>query len=121
MSESQYLSIIRIWAAMAWADGVIADAEAVAMKRLIEAAELSGQERTTALGWLETKVELETGGVGELGDSARLGVYRAAARLAAVDLEVADEERALLGRLRELLNIDEDTAKKIEADIPGHN
>ena len=121
MSNSQYLSVIRIWAALAWADGVIAEAESEALKKLINIADLSEEERQEALGWLDEKVELDISDVGELGDEARLGIYRAAARLAAVDLDVADEERALLQRLREALDIDESVAEEIEEAIPGYN
>ncbi len=119
MGESQYLSVIRIWAAVAWADGVIADAEAAAMKRLVEGADLTADERETALGWLETKVELDTANVEGLSEEARHGIYRAAARLAAVDLDVADEEKSFLDRLREGLNIDEETAKDIVKAVPA--
>ena len=119
MGESQYLSVIRIWAAVAWADGVIADAEAAAMKRLVEGADLTAEERDTALGWLENKVELDTANVSGLSEEARHGIYRAAARLAAVDLDVADEEKSFLERLREGLEIDEATAKDIVKAVPA--
>ena len=119
MAESQFLSVIRVWAALAWADDVIADAEADAMKRLISSAELTEDERTTAMGWLEEKVDLDTANIKGLKDEARRGIYRAAARLAAVDLEIAAEERTFLTRLREGLEISETDAKEIEANIPG--
>lgn len=119
MAESQYLSVIRIWAAVAWADGVIADAEAAAMKRLIKSADLTDEQRETAMGWLTEKVELDTENIADLSDEARKGIYRAAARLAAVDLDVAEEERNFLGRLREGLGLDDDTVAEIESSIPA--
>jgi len=119
MAESQYLSVIRIWAALAWADGVIADAEAAAMKRLIESADLTDEERASALGWLDDKVELDTTGIASLSEEARHGIYRAAARLAAVDLEVAEEELDFLGRLQEGLDLDDDTARELEKGVPA--
>ncbi len=118
MGESQYLSVIRIWAALAWADDKIVDAEAAAMKRLVESADLTDEERQTALSWLDTKVELDTAGIAGLSSDARQGIYRAAGRLAAVDLEIADEERAFLDRLRDGLEIDEETAKELEKGVP---
>ena len=121
MAESQFLSVIRVWAALAWADDKIADAEADAMKRLISSAELTDDERTTAMGWLDEKVDLDTANIKGLKDEARRGIYRAAARLAAVDLDIADAERTFLTRLREGLEISEDDAKEIEANIPGMN
>lgn len=121
MAESQFLSVIRVWAALAWADGVIADAEAAAMKRLIGSADLADAERATALSWLENKVELETANVSDLADEARRGIYRAAVRLAAVDLEIAAEERTFLDRLRAGLSIPDEVADEIEANVPGVN
>jgi uncharacterized membrane protein YebE (DUF533 family) len=118
MGESQYLSVIRIWAALAWADDKIVDSEAAAMKRLVESADLTDEERQTALSWLDTKVELDTAGITGLSADARQGIYRAAGRLAAVDLEIADEERVFLDRLREGLEIDEETAKELEKGVP---
>ncbi len=119
MSEnhSQFLSVIRVWAALAWADDVIADQEREAMKRLIDGANLSDTERATAFSWLESKVDLETDGVAGLSSKAKEGIYLAAARLAGVDENVADEEKVFLGRLRAGLSIDEATAKKIEDQI----
>ncbi len=119
MAESQFLSVIQVWAALAWADGKIADAEAAAIRRLIESADLEEPDRQTALSWLETPVELETEQVAALGEEARRGVYRAAARLAAVDLDVAREERSFLERLRIGLGLDNETTTAIEAVIPG--
>jgi uncharacterized membrane protein YebE (DUF533 family) len=119
MAESQYLSVIRIWAALAWADGVIADSEAAAMRRLIESADLSDAERTSALAWLEEKVELDTAAMASLSEEAKHGIYRAAARLAAVDLEVAEEELDFLGRLQEGLGLDQVTAEELEKGIPA--
>jgi len=119
MAESQYLSVIRIWAALAWADGVIADSEAAAMRRLIESADLTDVERTSALGWLEEKVDLDTESMASLSEEARHGIYRAAARLAAVDLEVAEAELHFLERLQQGLKIDQDTAAELEKGIPA--
>lgn len=119
MGESQYLSVIRIWAAVAWADGVIADAEAAAMKRLVESADLTDDERATALGWLEEEVSLDTANTEGLSEEARHGIYRAAVRLAAVDLEIADDERSFLAKLRTGLDISDDDAKELEKGVPA--
>ena len=119
MAESQYLSVIRIWAALAWSDGVIADAEAAAMRRLIESADLTDEERASALGMMQSRVDLDTATLASLSEEARQGIYRAAARLAAVDLEVAEEELHFLERLQEGLGIDDDTAEDLEKGIPA--
>ena len=119
MAETQFLSVIRIWAALAWADGVIAESEATAMKRLIAAAQLSEEEKQQALAFLATRTELDTTNMSALSDDAKKGIYRAACRLAAVDHEVAAAERIFLGRLREGLSITEAEAREIEQGVPG--
>ncbi|MEM9490210.1 MAG: DUF533 domain-containing protein [Myxococcota bacterium] len=119
-NETQFLSVIRVWAALAWADGIISEAESVAMRRLIAAADLSDEERSTALSWLDSKVELDTTNIASLTDQARRGIYRAAAQLAAVDLDVAEAEVSFLQRLRTGLKIADDVAAEIEASIPGY-
>lgn len=118
MAENQFLSVIRTWAALAWADGVVVAAEALAMRKLIESAELSAADRTTAMGFLETKVELDTTNLAALSGDARKGVYKAACRLAAVDRDLAEPERALLAKLRDGLELGA-AAAEIEASVFG--
>jgi uncharacterized membrane protein YebE (DUF533 family) len=117
-SESQFLSVIRVWAALAWADDVIADQEREAMRRLIDGADLSDDEHETALSWLENKVELDTANIKDLSERARHGIYRAAVRLASVDQDFAPEERMFLDRLRDGLDIDAKTADEIASSVP---
>lgn len=119
MAESQFLSVIRVWAAMAWADGTIADAEAQAMRRLIGAAELDDDERTHAYRFLDQRVDLDTANVEGLSEDARRGIYRAACRMAAVDRAIHEDERRLLDRLRDHLGIGSEVATDIEGGIPG--
>jgi uncharacterized membrane protein YebE (DUF533 family) len=119
MAETQFLSVIRVWAALAWADGVIAESEATAMRRLITSAQLTDEERTAANGFLDSRVDLDTTNLADLSADARKGIYRAACRLAAVDHDVAAAERIFLGRLREGLSIPDDVAKEIEQSVPG--
>jgi uncharacterized membrane protein YebE (DUF533 family) len=116
--ENQFLQVIRVWAGLAWADDVIADEEAAAMSKLIATAGLAEPEKAVALGYLESKVELETEGLEGLNENARFGIYKAAVRLAGVDKEFAPEERKFLDRLRDGLAIGQDIAQKIEADVP---
>jgi uncharacterized membrane protein YebE (DUF533 family) len=119
MADSQLLTVIRIWAAMAWADGVIAEAEASALRRLIDNARLEGEELATAQAYLDTKTDLDEAGVEEMSSDARAGIYRAACRMAALDREVAPAERALLVKLRDALGLTLDGAREIEASVPG--
>jgi hypothetical protein len=108
-----YVQVIRLWAGLVWADGVVTAREAEAMRRLIDGADLTDSERKTALGFLEQKVELGEIEVSGLAPSAREGIYRAALKLSAIDNDMADEELDFLGKLRAGLGIDEATAERI--------
>jgi tellurite resistance protein len=102
------MSVLQVWVALAWADGVIAPAEAEALRRLIAVAPVEEPERALALSWLDER---------QLGTESRQGVYQAAVRLARIDLDVASQERALLERLRDTLGIDAATAADIESRL----
>lgn len=119
MADSQLLTVIRIWAAVAWADGVIAPAEASALRRLIDNAKLEGEELARAEGYLETRTELDSDGFDDMSADSRAGIYRAACRMAALDREVAADERTLLVKLRDSLGLGLDAAREIEASVPG--
>lgn len=119
MAESPFLHVIRVWAAMAWADGKIADSEADALRRLIGVAELTDAERATADGFLTARVDLDTASLAGLSVDAKKGVYRAACRLAAVDREVVSGERAFLTKLAAGLGLAADAVTEIERSVPG--
>jgi uncharacterized membrane protein YebE (DUF533 family) len=119
MAESQILSVIRMWAAVAWADGVVSETEAESLSRLIRHADLTDDERAGAREFLATQTELPETYLTHLTPDARRGVYRAACRMAVVDHVFTVTERALLDRLRNLLGLPVDTAQEIEADVPG--
>jgi uncharacterized membrane protein YebE (DUF533 family) len=119
MAESQILSVIRMWAAVAWADGVMSETEAESLGRLIRHADLTDDERAGARELLTARTELPETYLTNLTPDARRGVYRAACRLAVVDHVFSVTERALLDRLRNLLGIALDLAQQIEAEVPG--
>ena len=119
MAESQVLTVIRMWAAVAWADGVLAEAEAEALRRLIRTAELDDEERGEASRLLEENVALPERYLTEMSPESRRGVYRAACRMAVVDHVFTKTERSMLDRLRELLAVPADIAREIEFDVPG--
>ncbi|HEY0484473.1 MAG TPA: DUF533 domain-containing protein [Kofleriaceae bacterium] len=119
MAESQILSVIRMWAAVAWADGVMSETEADSLGRLIRTADLTDGERAGARAFLETRTELPQTYLTNLTPEARRGIYRAACRMAVVDHVFSVTERALLDRLRNLLGIPDDVAHELEADVPG--
>lgn len=119
MAESQILSVIRMWAAVAWADGVMSETESESLGRLIRHADLTDDERSGAREFLTTRTELPETYLTNLTADARRGVYRAACRMAVVDHVFSVTERALLDRLRNLLGIAADAAQQIEAEVPG--
>jgi uncharacterized membrane protein YebE (DUF533 family) len=119
MAESQILSVIRVWAAVAWADGVLAEAEAEGLRRLIRTADLTAEERTAASKFIDSKVDLPDVYLNNLSPDSRRGIYRAACRMAVVDHVFASAERRLLDRLQGQLAIPAEIAEEIEADIPG--
>ena len=119
MAESQVLSVIRVWAAVAWADGVMSETEAESLGRLIRHADLTEDERAGAREFIATRTELPETYLTNLTADARRGVYRAACRLAVVDHVFSVTERALLDRLRNVLGIAVDLAQQIEAEVPG--
>jgi len=118
MAESQILSVIRVWAAIAWADGVLAESEAEALRRLIRTADLTSEERVAAVRLLEAEVRLPDSYMNEVNAEARRGTYRAACRMAIVDHVLHETERKMLDKLRGLLAIPEEVAAEIEHDIP---
>lgn len=119
MGESQILSVIRVWAAVAWADGMLAEAEAEGLRRLVRSADLSNDERRTANEFLDARVELPAIYLKNLNPESRRGIYRAACRMAIVDHVFAHAERKMLDRLQGMLGIPAEIAQEIEADIPG--
>jgi uncharacterized membrane protein YebE (DUF533 family) len=119
MGESQIFSVIRVWAAVAWADGMLVEAEAEGLRRLVRGADLSSGERAAALALLEERVDLPDVYLQGLNPESRRGIYRAACRMALVDHVFAHAERKMLDRLQSVLGIPRDIAEEIEADIPG--
>jgi uncharacterized tellurite resistance protein B-like protein len=119
MADSQIASVIRLWAAVAWVDGVLAVPEAEALRRLIRTADLTAEERDEAGRLLDGPVALPDAYLADLSDETRRGIYRAACKMAVVDHVVTSVERTLLVRLRGVLAISDLVAREVEADIPG--
>lgn len=119
MAESQILSVIRVWAAVAWADGLLAEAEADGLRKLIRSADLTPEERSAAKSFIDTRIEMPDVYLQNLNPESRRGIYRAACRMAVIDHVFAYAERRMLDRLQGMLGIPQDIAREIEADIPG--
>jgi hypothetical protein len=121
MDESQYLTVIKVWAALVWADGVVTQPEAAAMRRLIEGADLGDADRARALAFLDEEVKLDTAGLDAFTRIEKEGIYRAAVKLSAIDDDITDTEIDFLTRLRKGLAIDDATAERIEDGVAaGH-
>ena len=118
-SESQILSVIRMWAAVAWADGVMSETETESLSRLIRTADLTDSERAAARTFIETRTGLPETYLTNLTPEAKRGVYRAACRMAVVDHVFSVTERALLDRMRNLLGVPAEIAREIETEVPG--
>jgi len=119
MADSQILAAIRMWAAIAWADGMLAGAEAEGLRRLIRTADLTDRERHEAAAFLDVEVTLPDTLMTNLAPEARRGIYRAACRMAIVDHVFAEAEREMLRKLSERLGVPKEIAEEIEADVPG--
>jgi uncharacterized membrane protein YebE (DUF533 family) len=117
--ESPILSVIRMWAAVAWADGVMSETETESLSRLIRTADLTEGERAAARTFIETRTGLPETYLTTLTPEAKRGVYRAACRMAVVDHVFSVTERALLDRMRNLLGVPAEITREIEAEVPG--
>jgi CyaY protein len=113
------LQVVRLWAAIAWADGRVAPSEGDALRRVIHAAGFDEATRMTAHGFLDHKVELSEVLDG-ISAAARPGVYRIACKMANVDGIVAPMERAALDRLAVSLKMLSEEARQIEFQEFAH-
>jgi uncharacterized membrane protein YebE (DUF533 family) len=106
------LTAVKVWAAAAWADGVIVESEAMTMKAIIEVARLSDAEKATARGWIDRKVTLEDVELDKIPASERVHIYSVACGMVAFDKDVAAAERGFLDRLGKALAISDADATK---------
>ncbi len=111
--ESDVFLAVKVWAAAAWADGVIVPEEAESMRMVIGMAKLTDEEREAALAMLESKVELEDIDVSALSEDDRLNIYSATLGVVTVDNKVVATELAFLERLRSALGIDAERAAEL--------
>ena len=111
------LRIFHLWAAAAWADGVIHPTEATALARWIDAAEdFTPDVRKQATAMIITRPEVDLEEVRKLSPEAREGVYRAAIGIVAIDGKVVDAERAFLERLKAVLDLNAAIVQRIERE-----
>jgi uncharacterized membrane protein YebE (DUF533 family) len=106
------MTAVKVWAAAAWADGVIVESEALAMHAIIEVAKLTDAQKDEARGWLTRKVSIEDVKLANIPATERLHIYAVACGMIAFDKEVAGDERTFLDRLAKSLQIsDADAAR----------
>lgn len=113
MNDSKHLlTAIKVWAAAAWADGVIVPAEAMTMRAIISAAKLTDSEKKVASMWIDQKVSLDDVAVDKIPADERLHIFSVACGVAAMDKDVAAAERGFLDRLATTLGLSTEDAKK---------
>ena len=117
MGEVTHLDVFTILAAVAWADGVLAESEANVLVRAILSAELTADERREAGRLLDGPVALPDGFVTTLVPEARAELYLAACRIAVADKSLCESEQSMLVRLRAVLEISAETAEEIERQV----
>jgi uncharacterized membrane protein YebE (DUF533 family) len=115
--KDRVLQSLRVWVATAWADGTIAEPERLALRRLINYAAISEDDKAQARSWLDAPIELEIGDLHQLSVVRKRFIYRVAAALTRVDLEVDPTERTLLDKLRLALDIAEADADAGDLDL----
>ena len=115
----EMLTILRMWAGAAWADGELHPSEEAALRRLIDASEeeLGKDGKATALALLSAPPVVKPEEVGKLASASREGVYRAALGIVRLDGKVTGDEEAWVVRLRERLNLDPAVLAKIDAEF----
>jgi uncharacterized membrane protein YebE (DUF533 family) len=112
-ANDKVLLALKVWVAAAWADGVISKQEADGVRAVIETARLTDEERQTARGWLEKKIELDDINVSQIALDDRANIFAAALGVVAIDDEVVAAEHTFLERLQIALQIDDKTAAEI--------
>jgi uncharacterized membrane protein YebE (DUF533 family) len=109
------LTAVKIWAAAAWADGVIVESEAMTMKAIISVAKLTDAERAIASGWVDKKVTLEDIELDKIPTGEKVHIYSVACGMVAFDKDIAASERGFLDRLGKALGISDADAKQARA------
>ncbi len=114
MNDSKHLlTAIKAWAAVAWADGKIVEAERMTMTAIIGLAKISDAEKTIALSWLDEPVKLDDLALDRIPNPDRLNIYSVACGVAAMDKDIANAERIFLDKLATALSLDAAEAQKV--------
>lgn len=111
-SSKHLLTAIKTWAAVAWADGKIVEAERLTMKAIVAVARITDVEREVAAAWLDEPVKLSDLALERIPPSERLHIYSVACGVSALDKDVAKAERVFLDKLATALGLSAEDAKR---------
>src|SRR5512146_2153931 len=103
---------VKIWAAAAWADGVVVESEAMTLRAIIDVAKLTDEQRKTARRWIDSRVTLEDVEVDKLPQEERVHIFSVACGMVAFDKKIAESERGFLDRLQKALAIGDADAQR---------
>jgi uncharacterized membrane protein YebE (DUF533 family) len=107
MTDSKHLlTAIKAWAAVAWADGKIVEAERMTMTAIIGLAKINDADRKIAMAWLDEPVKLEDLALDRIPNTERIHIYSVACGVAAMDKDIAQAERTFLEKLATALSLD---------------
>jgi len=113
MNDSKHLlTAIKAWAAVAWADGKIVEAERMTMNAIIAVARISDDEKKIAAAFLDEPVKLEDLALERIPNTEKVHIYSVACGVAAMDKDIAAAERTFLDKLATALSISADDAAK---------
>ncbi len=124
MKSNLSLFIIKLWAAIAWADTSLSASRRKALKKLIErAVSLSPTENQTAQSYLKQTIDIPPSGT-ELAELPKLAadvkkdIYICALQLARLDSTPSLNGEAALKKLRTWLQLDEVSLMQVNAMLP---
>lgn len=124
MKESVCLSLIRLWAALAWADNNLSPEQEQGLKRLVQSSTwLSDAEQTAARSFYAGDpvsfdlATLDEPAFGRLSNALREKVYLAAVHLHRLARNAPQREREFLRQLRARLRVADSAAAELEAQV----
>ncbi len=116
MNDTRHLlTAIKTWAAVAWADGKLVEAERITMKAIIAASKISDEERKIATTWLDEPVKLADVALDRIPPDERVHIFSVACGVSAMDKDIAAAERVFLDKLATALGISAEDARKARA------
>lgn len=116
MNDNKHLlTAVKTWAAVAWADGKLVEAERTTMRAIILASKLTDQERTIAATYLDEPVKLADLELDRVPPAERIHIFSVACGVSAMDKDIASAERVFLDKLATALGLSPADAQKARA------